>query len=57
MSLYKYLYYTFCNIILTLGISIWLQEAPVPFVVLVAVFSSVVVYVITEIAVGFSNSL
>jgi len=57
MSLYKYLYYTFCNIILTLGISIWLQEAPVPFVVLVAVFSSVVVFVITEIAEGFSDSL
>lgn len=57
MSLYKYLYYTFCNIILTLGISIWLQEAPVLFVVFLAVFSSVAVYIITEIAVGISDSL
>lgn len=52
MSTYKHLFYTLCNIMITLSIVITMEEAPLPFLIFLSITGCVTVFLLTEAVVS-----
>lgn len=52
MKIYKYFYYTFCNILITLSVTLIWQDNPLPFIIFISIVGCILVFFLTELLVN-----
>lgn len=52
MKIYKYFYYTFCNILITLSVTLIWQDNPLPLIIFISIVGCILVFFLTELLVN-----
>jgi hypothetical protein len=53
VKIYKYLYYTFCNVLITLSVTIAWKDHPLPFIIFISIVGCIIVFFLTELLVSY----